>query len=57
VFDTIREGCVILGADGRIVEFNPAAVRLLPELRGQMPPPEWHRAGGPAMRPISRRPV
>ena len=45
VFDTIREGCVILGADGRIVELNPAAERLLPELhRGQMPPPSWHDA-------------
>ncbi|MBY4730176.1 sensor domain-containing diguanylate cyclase [Cupriavidus pauculus] len=42
VFDTIREGCVILGAGGRIVEFNPAAVRLLPEIRrGQLCPPEW----------------
>lgn len=45
VFDTIREGCVILGADGRVVEFNPAAVRLLPELRrGQIPPAPWHPA-------------
>lgn len=45
VFDTIREGCVILGADGRIVEFNPAAARLVPELcRGQIPPSIWHDA-------------
>ncbi|WP_092596892.1 MULTISPECIES: diguanylate cyclase [Burkholderiaceae] len=45
VFDTIREGCAILGADGRIVEFNPAAARLVPDLRrGQMPPPAWHHA-------------
>ncbi|AZG15899.1 diguanylate cyclase domain-containing protein [Cupriavidus pauculus] len=47
VFDTIREGCVILGGDGRVVEFNPAAARLVPELRrGQMPPALWHRALG-----------
>lgn len=45
VFDTIREGCVILGADGRIVEFNPAAMALVTELRhGQLPPPGWHDA-------------
>nr|WP_315595173.1 diguanylate cyclase [uncultured Cupriavidus sp.] len=45
VFDTIREGCVILGADGRIVEFNPAAIALMTELRhGQLPPPGWHDA-------------
>ncbi len=45
VFDTIREGCVILGADGRIVEFNPAAVALVAELgHGRLPPPAWRDA-------------
>jgi len=45
VFDTIREGCVILGADGRIVEFNPAALQLVPELRrGQIAPAPWRDA-------------
>lgn len=45
VFDAIREGCAILGGDGRIVEFNPAAAGLVPELRrGQMPPAAWHPA-------------
>ncbi|GJG94849.1 diguanylate cyclase [Cupriavidus pauculus] len=45
VFDTIREGCVILGADGRVVELNPAARRLVPELRrGQLPPVLWNHA-------------
>lgn len=45
VFDTIHEGCVILGADGRIVEFNPAAARMLPNLqRGQIAPHVWNDA-------------
>jgi len=43
VFDTIREGCVVIGADGRIAECNPAAMRLLPEMRrGQLPPTQWN---------------
>jgi len=43
VFDTIREGCVIVGADGCVVEFNPAAARMLPELElGQSAPAAWH---------------
>ncbi len=45
---------MILGADSRVVEYNPAAVRLVPELRrGQLVPPGWEevllrpqRAGG-----------
>ncbi|EKZ97043.1 diguanylate cyclase [Cupriavidus metallidurans] len=42
VFDTIREGCVILGLDGTIVEFNPAAARMLPELaQGEVAPATW----------------
>ncbi|WP_454766973.1 histidine kinase N-terminal 7TM domain-containing protein [Cupriavidus campinensis] len=45
VFDAIGEGCVILGVGGRIVDFNPAAVRLLPELRrGQSMPDAWEEA-------------
>lgn len=45
VFDAIGEGCVILGRDGQIVEFNPAAARLLPELRrGHPPPAHWAEA-------------
>ncbi|MGN5477433.1 hypothetical protein ACTMU2_12630 [Cupriavidus basilensis] len=53
MFDALGEGCVILGADGRVVEYNPAAVRLVPELRrGQPVPPGWEEVlcarSGPA---------
>lgn len=42
VFDALREGCVIVGADGLIVDANPAARRLLPEIaRGQRAPDGW----------------
>lgn len=45
VFDTIGDGCAIVGAEGRIVEFNPAAARLVPELRrGQAMPAAWGEA-------------
>ncbi|QYY28107.1 diguanylate cyclase [Cupriavidus pinatubonensis] len=42
VFDALREGCVVLGADDKIVEYNPAAARLVPALRrGQPVPAGW----------------
>ncbi|CAG9168490.1 hypothetical protein LMG23992_01155 [Cupriavidus laharis] len=42
VFDALGEGCVVLGADGRVVEYNPAAARLVPQLcRGQPVPAGW----------------
>lgn len=45
VFDTIGDGCVIVDAKGRLVEFNPAALRLVPDLRrGQPMPAVWDEA-------------
>ncbi|AOZ06591.1 histidine kinase N-terminal 7TM domain-containing protein [Cupriavidus malaysiensis] len=42
VFDSLREGCVVVSTDLRIVDFNPAAARMLPALRpGEAVPAEW----------------
>ncbi|KWR88432.1 histidine kinase N-terminal 7TM domain-containing protein [Cupriavidus sp. IDO] len=42
VFDALREGCVIVNADQRVVDFNPASLRLLPGLQpGDSVPAAW----------------
>lgn len=42
VFDALREGCVIISPQGRVVECNVTAMRLLPALRsGDEVPPAW----------------
>ncbi|EHP40901.1 hypothetical protein OR16_23518 [Cupriavidus basilensis OR16] len=45
VFDALQEGCVIVNANDIIVDFNPAARRLLVEVeRGSPFPPAWRDA-------------
>jgi len=45
VFDALQEGCVIVNANDIIVDFNPAARRLLVEVeRGSAFPPAWRDA-------------
>lgn len=45
VFDALGEGCVIVDGHGAVVEFNPAAAQLWPELRRGSPVPAgWEAA-------------
>jgi diguanylate cyclase (GGDEF)-like protein len=39
VFDALGEGCVILSPEGKVVDFNPASARLLPEIARDRPAP------------------
>jgi len=54
VFDALREGCVVVSTEFRVVDLNPAAVRMLPGLRlGDAVPSAWteliaSQAGGMA---------
>ncbi len=39
VFDALGEGCVILSLEGKVVDFNPASARLVPEIARDRPAP------------------